>query len=170
MCAQNNRFISLARCLLLRTEHAALHPLLFPLFQVSQGCSHPEFPVLIHENPGVTEKLIQNLAQVTSRTGSSTTRSLMNRRILDLCPTTSHCCLLLKILLKHCYASRSRLGRRTNSCSAGFTTPLTGATSKCGTIACLSLWKRRLDVQFISGSELHRHRETFCVVFYIREG
>ena len=37
-------FISLARCLLLRTEHPALHPRLFPLFQVSRGCSHPEFP------------------------------------------------------------------------------------------------------------------------------
>ena len=33
------------------------------------------------------------------------------------------------------------------SCSAGFTTVLAGATSKCGTIVSLSLWKRRLDVQ-----------------------
>ena len=43
--------LSLTRYLLLRTEHPALHPLLFPL-QVSKGCSHPEFPALIHENPG----------------------------------------------------------------------------------------------------------------------
>ena len=47
----------LARCLLLRTEHPALHPL---------PCSHPELPALIHENPGVTEKLIQNLAHKRS--------------------------------------------------------------------------------------------------------
>ena len=35
----------------------------FPLIQVSKGCSHPECPALIHENPGVTDILIQNLAQ-----------------------------------------------------------------------------------------------------------
>ena len=69
---------------------------------------------------------------------------------------------------KHCYASRSRLGRRTNSCSAGFTTVLTdGARSKYGKIASLSLWKRRLDVQFVSRSELHRNRETCCIVFKV---
>ena len=108
-------FISLARCLLLRTEHPALHPPLFPLFQVCKGCSHPEFPALIHENAEVADVLIENLPQVMSPTGSSTTRSLLNRRILPalktirslklrvmskLCPTTSHCCFLLKILLK----------------------------------------------------------------------
>ena len=38
--------------------------------------------------------------------------------------------------------------RRTTSCSAGFTTVLTGATSKCRTIASLSLWTKKLDVQF----------------------
>ena len=43
------------RCFLLRPEHPALHPLLSPLFQVSKGCSHPEFPALIHENAGVTD-------------------------------------------------------------------------------------------------------------------
>ena len=61
---------------------------------------------------------------------------------------------------KPCYASRSRLGRRTNSCSAGFTTVFTGARSKFGTIASLSLWNRWHDLQFISKSELHGHRET----------
>ena len=55
-------FIALARCLLFRTEHPAFHPL-FLLFQVSKGCSHPEFPALIHENAGVKEKLIQSLSQ-----------------------------------------------------------------------------------------------------------
>ena len=43
------------RCLLLRPEHPALHPLLSPLFHVSKGCSHPKFPALIHENAGVTD-------------------------------------------------------------------------------------------------------------------
>ena len=40
---------------------------------------------------------------------------------------------------KPCHASRSRLGRRTNSCSAGFITVLAGARSNCGTITNLSL-------------------------------
>ena len=43
--------------------------------------------------------LIQNLSQVASSTRSSTTRPKL-RVISKLCPTTSHCCLLLKILLK----------------------------------------------------------------------
>ena len=108
--------VSLARCLLLLTEHAALHPLLFPLFQVSKGCSHPEIFALIHENAKETDFLIQNLSQGMSPTGSSTTGSLLNRRILpalktirlpklrvmsELCPTTSYCCHPLKILLKN---------------------------------------------------------------------
>ena len=163
LCAQNSRFISslLARCHLLRTEHPALHPLPFPLFQVSKGCSHPEIPALIHENPGVTGILIQNLSQVMSPTGSSTTRSLLNRRILPGLKTGSCQNFVLQPVIvvfysrfywKHCYALRSRLGPRTNSCSAGSTTVLTRA----GTIASVSLWKRRLDVQFISMSELQR--------------
>ena len=63
----------------------------------------------------MTDILIHNLSQVMSPTGSLKTRSLLNRRILPtvktirlpklrvmskLCPTTSHSCLLLKILLK----------------------------------------------------------------------
>ena len=66
---------------------------------------------------------------------------------------------------KYCYVSRSRLGGRTNSCTAGFTTVHTRGRSKCGTITHLSLWKRRLDVQFIPRSELHRHKGTCCIVF-----
>ena len=110
LCAQNDRFISsLSRdvsCSAQNTQHFIL---------VSKGCSHPEFPAVIHENAGMTDVLIQNLSQVVSPTGSSKTRSLLNRRILPalktirlpklrvmskLCPTTSHSCLLLKILLK----------------------------------------------------------------------
>ena len=108
-------FIPLAQCLLPCTNHSALHPLLFPPFQYYKGCAHPEIPALIHKNPGVTDTLIQNLAQVMSPKGSSTTRFLMNSRILlalktirlpksrvmsNPCPTISHCYLLLKNLLK----------------------------------------------------------------------
>ena len=95
--------------------HSALHPLLLPLSLVSKGCSRPEFPALIHENQEVTVSRIQNLAQVMSPTGLSTTRPFLSRRlcilllnvrlpksrsISNLCPTTSHCCLPLKILFK----------------------------------------------------------------------
>ena len=106
---------------------------------------------------------IQDFALVMSPTVLSTTRSSLSKtlstllkrvrflklRISSLCPTTSHCCLRLKILLK----ALLRLGRRTNSCSAGFTTVLAGARSKCGPITSLSLCKRKLDVRFISRSE-----------------
>ena len=44
---------------------------------------------------------------------------------------------------KHRNAPGIGLSRRTTSCSAGFTTVLTGARSKCRTIASLSLWTRR---------------------------
>ena len=55
---------------------------------------------------------------------------------------------------KHCYASRSRLGRRTNSCSAGLPRYLPEREARCGTITNFSLWKRRFDVEFIWKSEL----------------
>ena len=106
---------SLAQCLTPCMEHAALIPHPCPFFQVYKSCSHPEIPALIHETTGMTDTLIPNLSQVMSPTGSSTTRSLMNVRILpalktgrlpksrvmsNLCPATSHCCLPLKIPLK----------------------------------------------------------------------
>ena len=40
---------------------------LFPLFQVSKGCSHPEIPAQIHASAGVTDFLIQNLSHESSR-------------------------------------------------------------------------------------------------------
>ena len=61
---QSFHFISLARCFLLRTEHPALHPLFFRLFQVTNGCSHPEIPAQIHGNAGVMDIPIQDLSQV----------------------------------------------------------------------------------------------------------
>ena len=58
-------------------------------------------------------------------------------------PATSHSSLRLKILFESfALPQEGRLGRRTNSCSAGFTTVSAGARSKC------------------SKSELHRHMET----------
>ena len=56
LCAQNNRFqfISLARCLLLHTEHPALHPLFFPLFQVSKGWLTSRIPCADPREPRVT--------------------------------------------------------------------------------------------------------------------
>ena len=57
-------FISLTQCLVPSTEHSAHLPHPLPLFQVYNGCSHPEIPALIHENPGVTDTLIQNHAHV----------------------------------------------------------------------------------------------------------
>ena len=51
----------------------------FSLFQVSKGCSHPEIPAQIDGNAEVTDVLIQNLSQVMSPTGSSTTRSLIKQ-------------------------------------------------------------------------------------------
>ena len=57
-------FISLTQCLVPCTEHSAHLPHPFPLFQVYKGCSHPEIPALIHENPGLTDTLIQNHAHV----------------------------------------------------------------------------------------------------------
>ena len=107
----------------------------------------------LHEALEVTVLRIQNLAQVMSPAGLSTTRSSLSKRL------TSHCCLRLEIPLK-ALLCRRRLGRRTNSCSADFTTVLAEATSKCGTITNLPLWKRRVAVNFISKSELHRHKET----------
>ena len=65
MCPEQSfHFISLVQCLTPCTEHAAHLHHLFPLFQVSKGCSHPELPALIHENPEVLDALIENLAQV----------------------------------------------------------------------------------------------------------
>ena len=58
------------------------------------------------------------------------------------------------------------LRRWATSCSAGFTTVPTGARSKCRTIASLSLWARKLDVQFISRS--HKYRETCRSCFQAR--
>ena len=55
------------------------------------------------------------------------------------------------------------LGRWATSCSAGFTTVLTGTRSKCRTIGSLSLWTRRLDIQFIS--RFDKYRETCRIVF-----
>ena len=55
--------LSLSRCLLLRTEHPALpSPSFSSVPDLQKGCSHPEFPALIHENPEVTDILIQSLA------------------------------------------------------------------------------------------------------------
>ena len=95
------------------TQHIFL---IFFLSSRSTEVAHiQKFPAQILENTGVTDTLIQNHLQVKSPTGSPTTRSLMKRRILlalktirlpklrvmpNLCPTTSHCCLPLKILLK----------------------------------------------------------------------
>ena len=63
--------LSLAQCLRPCTEHAAHLPHPFPLFQVFKGCSHPEIPALIHENPGVTDTLIQNATQKRRKDVSS---------------------------------------------------------------------------------------------------
>ena len=96
-------FISLARCLLLRTEHPALHPLLYPLFQVSKrlltskiscadprerggdGKTDPEPLTGYEPNRIVDNQIITEQEDITCTEDS---------------PTTSHCCLLLKILLK----------------------------------------------------------------------
>ena len=162
----------LAQCLTPCTEHPALHPLLFHRFPLSKGCSHPEFPALIDENAGVTDILIQNLAQGMSPTGTG--GYYLHWRQSDYLNWGSFQIFVLQPVIvvsysrcywKPCYASRSRLGPRTHSCSAGFTTVLTGARSRCGTIASLSLWKKSLDIQFISKSELHEHRRTCCIVF-----
>ena len=81
--AKTCRFISsLSRdvsCCAQNTQHFILH---FFLCSRSVKVDHPEFPALIDENKRVTDVLIQSLPQVMSLTGSSTTRSLLNRRIL----------------------------------------------------------------------------------------
>ena len=116
--------------------------------------SHPQHPAQIHGDHKRAAVILNHLlTQVMSPTGSSTTRSLMNRRTWPAQKTIR----LLKwgscqsfvpqpVLLvfnprlgrKHCYATRSRLRRRTNSCSAGVTAVPTGGRMKCGTIASLS--------------------------------
>ena len=53
--------------------------------------------------------------------------------------------------------------RRAHQKFAGFTTVPTGVRSKCWTFASLSLWTRKLGVQFISRSD--KCRETCRVVF-----
>ena len=115
-----------------------------------------------------------------SPTGSSTTRSLMNRRILlalktiklpklkvmsKLCPTTIHCCLLLEILLK----TLLRLKNQTWTTNKFVLCWLHHGTYRSekqlrNDRKFITQKKRRIDVQFISRSELHRHRET-CFVF-----
>ena len=152
------------------TQHFILY--FFPRFRLSQVIHIQHFLRWSTRTRKVTDILIQNLALGMSPTGTggyylhwrqSDYRNWGSCQIFVLQPVIvvfdSRC------YWKPCYASRSRLGPRTHSCSAGFTTVLTGARSRCGTIASLSLWKRRLDVQFISKSELHKHRRTCCIVF-----
>ena len=57
---------------------------------------------------------------------------------------------------KHRDATGCGLRWRITSCSADFTTVYTGARSKCRTITSISLWSRKLDVQFISRSKACR--------------
>ena len=59
---------------------------------------------------------------------------------------------------------------RTTSCSAGFTTVPTGARSKCRTITSLSLWTRKLDVQFISRSDNLSVQGNLSQCFQVRAG
>ena len=95
------------------------------------------------------------------------TVSSLNTRIYvsKPCPSTSRSkCQNMTQRKASRHRSRNRTKRgRTTSCSAGFTTVLTRVSSKCRTIASLSLWTRKLDVQFISRSD--EHRETCCSVF-----
>ena len=93
----------------------SLAPHRTPSTSSSTFSSAPGLPRLVtSRNPsadsrerGVMDILIQDISLVMSPTGSSTTRSLMNRRIVPtlktirlpklrvmskLCPTTSHCC------------------------------------------------------------------------------
>ena len=109
----NSRFIS--SLLRIVARHARNTQHIFLIFLCSRCRKVAHIQKQIHENARVTDALIQNLSQVMSPTGSSTTRSLLNRTILPamktirltklrvmskLCPTTSNCCLPLKILLK----------------------------------------------------------------------
>ena len=76
---------SLAPCLTpWHTEHAARLPHHFLQFLVlnhREGWSHPQHPAQIHGNHKRVAVILNDLlAQVMSPTGSSTTRSLMNRR------------------------------------------------------------------------------------------
>ena len=148
-----------------RSEHPALHPLLIPLFQVSKGCSHPEFPALIHSNAAVTDILIQNFTQCMGPTGSSTIRSLLNRRILPALKTIrlSHIeghvktRSYIQSIESRATPQEADLDDEQNSCSVGFTTVLTGARSKCGTMQDYQS-ERELLVQFIS--RFDKYRET----------
>ena len=102
-------------------------------------------PALIHENAGVTDILVQNLSQVVSPT------SLLNRRAEDHQITaivghvktfflsTSHCCLPPKIPLKALLRLKKQTWTTNKFVLCGFTTVLTGARSKCATIARISL-------------------------------
>ena len=64
-------------------------------------------------------------------------------------PPVDHC-INLWLSEKHRDAPGIGLRRWATSCSAGFTTVLIGARSKSRTIASLSLWTRKLGVQFSS--------------------
>ena len=65
-------------------------------------------------------------------------------RVKPVFPPTDHS-VDLRFCRKHT-APGAGLRRWATSCSAGFTTVLTGARNKCRTIASLSLWTRKLDV------------------------
>ena len=106
-----------------------------------------------------------SLTDPEPRTGYEANRTVDNPqklRISSLYPTTSHCCLRLKILLKALlFASRSRLGRRTNSCSASFTTEL-------GESSVVATWFRKYN-HWVRASSVNQ-LPLFQVVAALRVG
>ena len=151
---RRRHFVTTTRCTDLLHAHAVA-----PLHLLFRAMSH-DLHSTIHEALEVTVLRIQNLAQVMSPTGLSTTRSETEIEhstedsqipeieekgkglIYDPFPLPKKQVIVVfesRFYRKPCCASRSRLGRRTNSCSAGFITVLAGARSNCGTITNLSL-------------------------------
>ena len=170
---KHSHLILVAQC---RTSCSTWHHAraLLPRLFLNQSSSNLNNPAKINGHSRVAPWRNYHFLQVMRPTGLLKTRtagtapetvSSLSTRIYvsDPCLSTSRSKHQPMTQRKHRDAPGVGLRRRTTSCSAGFTTVSTGARSECRTIASLSLWTRKLDVQFISRSD--KYRETCRIVF-----
>ena len=118
-------------------------------------------PTSLSSDPLLGE--LQPCADLTITSSSPQTSISLNTRILPNMRiyVSNHCSSINRAWLRPTTLRNASRHLRSAGC---FPTVPTGARGKCGTIAILALFKRKLDVQFISGSD--KYGETRCVVVF----